>query len=413
MYWRFIILAGAVAFAFVWVTTSPRETPKKKISVDSDSDPVLESFWKELESTSCTVLPDDGYFTSRTATQHMNNNNQHNLAGTGNATSSSYKQPNKSIGTEKDDACELDLNKDDGIADDDDTTATKSRFTNGSWADEPDEDNLDFLPPPTLNAETTKRKHKNQAATAQGKGGSPTAPSSDNAGQGGEEKPKVHRVNPRQVYVGGLPFKTTEEDIQEFFSTSCGSVELVKLLKHPDGKSRGVAFVTFTAVESAHTALQFHDQDYEGRLLTVRITNPDQNKPPAEKKKWPNPSPNASNPAAQAASRAGRLELDKLLQQMVEETPLTLADFDFQARKMLITLLKRSPERCEECLAVIKHYTASKDRDSVRNWRGYVYTLLNKQEPELAEELRGKRGGKGEGRGSAGTVAEEERQKMQ
>jgi len=446
MYCRFIILAAAVAFAFVWVTTSPRETPKKKkkISVESECDPVLDSFWKELESsTPCS--PEDSMAmpsSARVAGQHggaSQNQNQTTSRPThenatlgsatggagGSATSSSRGEPGgvtKSAEEKVGMKCDSD-EEDEGADDDDNTTAPKSRFTNGSWADEPDEDNLDFLPTPALHTANRRgkqhgnasKKDATHASSIQGKGPingahtaqTHTAQGSHDQGEGAEEKPKVHRVNPRQVYVGGLPFKTTEQEIQEFFSSSCGSIELVKLLKHPDGKSRGVAFVTFTAVESAHTALQFHDQDYEGRLLTVRITNPDQNKPAAEKKKWPN-NPNMrnqNNPATDAASRAGRLELDKLLQQTIEETPLTMADFDFQARKMLLTLLKRSPERCEECLAVIKHFTASKERDSVRNWRGYVYTLLHKHEPELAEELRGKRGGGGH--------AQEERLKMQ
>jgi RNA recognition motif-containing protein len=41
-----------------------------------------------------------------------------------------------------------------------------------------------------------------------------------------------------------LNFETTENDLREFFK-KCGKVLFVKLLKNPDGSSKGRGFVKF------------------------------------------------------------------------------------------------------------------------------------------------------------------------
>jgi len=54
------------------------------------------------------------------------------------------------------------------------------------------------------------------------------------------------KSNPRQVYVGGLPFRCMEDSIKDFFSERCGPLEYVKLLRQQGGKSKGVAFITLS-----------------------------------------------------------------------------------------------------------------------------------------------------------------------
>lgn len=67
-----------------------------------------------------------------------------------------------------------------------------------------------------------------------------------------------------------------EDSIKDFFSERCGPLEYVKLLRQQGGKSKGVAFITFTHLDSANKAVQFHDKEFEGRILTVRLTLCDQ-----------------------------------------------------------------------------------------------------------------------------------------
>jgi len=57
----------------------------------------------------------------------------------------------------------------------------------------------------------------------------------------------------RTVFVSNLDFEVTENDIQEFMSSS-GTVVEVRLVKHPTGKSKGYAFVEFEKKEDAEGA---------------------------------------------------------------------------------------------------------------------------------------------------------------
>merc|ERR1711972_1077296 len=84
--------------------------------------------------------------------------------------------------------------------------------------------------------------------------------------------------------------------------------------------------------------------------------------------------------------------------------PVQVSDFDFRSRKFLAeTKLKKGMEGFEEAVEHVNKYSVEKDRDSVRNWKAYIYTLLKKLDPVLEEELssqdRANRAAKGAGRG--------------
>lgn len=57
-----------------------------------------------------------------------------------------------------------------------------------------------------------------------------------------------------RLIVRNISFKATEENLKEHFS-QYGSVEEVKLLKKPDGRLVGCAFVHYTHVPMANKAL--------------------------------------------------------------------------------------------------------------------------------------------------------------
>lgn len=68
-----------------------------------------------------------------------------------------------------------------------------------------------------------------------------------------------------------LPFKVTEDDVRKHFE-QYGSVESVDLLKRPDGKLVGCAFIQYKLVQFAQKAKHHtHNQPFMGRNLTVEF----------------------------------------------------------------------------------------------------------------------------------------------
>ena len=84
-----------------------------------------------------------------------------------------------------------------------------------------------------------------------------------------------------KLYVGNLPFNTTENELQELFSQA-GAVQEVTLMQDRfTGKSRGFAFVTMSSDEEAQNAIsKLNGQSIEGRPLTVNEARPRESRPP-------------------------------------------------------------------------------------------------------------------------------------
>ncbi len=78
-----------------------------------------------------------------------------------------------------------------------------------------------------------------------------------------------------KLYVGNLPFNTTENELQELFSQA-GTVQEVTLMQDRfTGKSRGFAFITMGSEEDAQNAIsKLNGQAMEGRPLTVNEARP-------------------------------------------------------------------------------------------------------------------------------------------
>jgi RNA recognition motif-containing protein len=84
-----------------------------------------------------------------------------------------------------------------------------------------------------------------------------------------------------KLYVGNLSFNTTENELQELFS-SAGAVQEVMLMQDKfTGKSRGFAFVTMGSDQDAQNAIsKLNGQTVEGRPLTVNEARPRESRPP-------------------------------------------------------------------------------------------------------------------------------------
>ncbi len=78
-----------------------------------------------------------------------------------------------------------------------------------------------------------------------------------------------------KIYVGGLPFSTTEGQLQEMFSAH-GTVESARVITDKfSGKSRGFGFVEMSSGGEAQKAIEaLNGTDLEGRSLTVNEAKP-------------------------------------------------------------------------------------------------------------------------------------------
>lgn len=83
-----------------------------------------------------------------------------------------------------------------------------------------------------------------------------------------------------KLYVGNLPFSTTETDLQDLFGQA-GAVQDVMLMQDKfTGKSRGFAFVTMGSEQDAQNAIQqLNGKTVDGRPLTVNEARPREARP--------------------------------------------------------------------------------------------------------------------------------------
>jgi cold-inducible RNA-binding protein len=84
----------------------------------------------------------------------------------------------------------------------------------------------------------------------------------------------------RKLYVGNLPYETTESDLQSHFAQA-GAVESVTLMRDREtGRARGFAFVQMTNDSDALAAItQLNDQPFGGRRLMVNEARPQPDRP--------------------------------------------------------------------------------------------------------------------------------------
>jgi cold-inducible RNA-binding protein len=78
-----------------------------------------------------------------------------------------------------------------------------------------------------------------------------------------------------KLYVGNLPYETSESDLQTLFESS-GQVASVNIVRdRATGQARGFAFVEMSDTEGARKAISELDKhQYGGRSLTVNEAKP-------------------------------------------------------------------------------------------------------------------------------------------
>ncbi len=84
----------------------------------------------------------------------------------------------------------------------------------------------------------------------------------------------------KKLYVGGLPYSTTDEELKEHFAQA-GAVESATIIMDKmSGRSKGFGFVEMSSDEEAQNAISmFNGKDFGGRNLTVNEARPMEDRP--------------------------------------------------------------------------------------------------------------------------------------
>jgi len=85
----------------------------------------------------------------------------------------------------------------------------------------------------------------------------------------------------KKLYVGSLPFSTTEEELHELFS-SYGPITSVRIVTDKfTGMSKGFGFVEMETVDDARKAVEgLNGKPLNGRTLIVNEARPEQPRAP-------------------------------------------------------------------------------------------------------------------------------------
>jgi RNA recognition motif-containing protein len=85
-------------------------------------------------------------------------------------------------------------------------------------------------------------------------------------------RPKRGTVGPVKLFVGGLSWDTTTEDLTNAFSKFGAIVDATVILDRATGRSRGFGFVTFEKPPDANEAVKnMNGAELDGRILKVNL----------------------------------------------------------------------------------------------------------------------------------------------
>ncbi len=83
----------------------------------------------------------------------------------------------------------------------------------------------------------------------------------------------------KKLYVGNLPYTTSDSDLQQLFSQH-GTVSAAQVITDREtGRSKGFGFIEMSSDSEAQAAISgLHGKDFSGRPLTVNEARPKENK---------------------------------------------------------------------------------------------------------------------------------------
>lgn len=78
-----------------------------------------------------------------------------------------------------------------------------------------------------------------------------------------------------KLYVGGLPYNTTQDELQNAFAQAGTVSSTTIIVDKMTGRSRGFGFVEMATDEDAQKAIEmWNGKDFGGRKLTVNEAKP-------------------------------------------------------------------------------------------------------------------------------------------
>lgn len=78
-----------------------------------------------------------------------------------------------------------------------------------------------------------------------------------------------------KLYVGNLPYSTTDADLQSLFGQAGTVVSAAVVKDRESGRSKGFGFVEMSNGDEAQQAITMFDgKDFQGRSLKVNVARP-------------------------------------------------------------------------------------------------------------------------------------------
>lgn len=86
-----------------------------------------------------------------------------------------------------------------------------------------------------------------------------------------------------KLYIGGIPYRTTEEDLRTAFEEA-GAVQSTSIIMdRMTNRSRGFGFVEMADEAAAQAAIDRWDgKEFDGRMLSVSFARPQGDRPPRD-----------------------------------------------------------------------------------------------------------------------------------
>ena len=84
-----------------------------------------------------------------------------------------------------------------------------------------------------------------------------------------------------KLYIGGLPYSTKDNELQEAFAPAGTVVSAAVIMDRMSGRSKGFGFVEMSTEEEAQKAIEmWNGKDFGGRKLIVNEARPLGERPP-------------------------------------------------------------------------------------------------------------------------------------
>lgn len=84
-----------------------------------------------------------------------------------------------------------------------------------------------------------------------------------------------------KLYVGGLPYSTTDEELKDAFAQAGTVTSATIIIDRASGRSKGFGFVEMSNDAEAQAAIElWNEKEFNGRTLTVNEARPLEARPP-------------------------------------------------------------------------------------------------------------------------------------